>query len=363
MKDYREIAENVFRRRDEYEAKKAARNRHLRRITTALTVFAISIVFLFTAGTCYVFAVGLGIAEDPLGICDRLFFAPVTPKQQAVVENATVELGDVVTCDGFAVTAKSAFTDGTTALILIQIYAPEHIDLELNAPHFNIDAKGIVRGDNPNKILGADGLRITQLPIDDQDGAKNTQNLLLKISTTKAPGYDFSFADGYDRYMRLEGLYAYEEDYPYTKYQIAEGNWDFRIRFDDAYSHEEKEMLKEPIRLTSRRALYDVPQTATVHSIIVKGLSIVFRYSYGADAVQEPGDFGNVQIILKDGTVIDTKCSTGDLGTYKGEFVTTYLATAPILVNEIDHIRIGENYVLNGQIAHHGNPLIPLPEE
>lgn len=363
MKDYREVADNVFRRRDEYEAKKVARNLCLRRIGISLSVFFLCATFLFTASTCYVFAVGLGIVEDTFGISDRFFSVPITPKQQAVVEEAIVNLGSEVSCGGFSVTVKSAFTDGTTALVLVQVEAPKHIDLDAYDFHFKVDAKGIVRGDNPNKQLGATGLRISQIPMDDQDNARNTQDLLLRISQTKVLGYDYSFADGYDRYIKLDGMYAHEATYPFTEYQIAEGSWNFRIRFDDTYSHTEQEMLSEPITLSIKRAMYDVQQTATVHSIVVKGLSIVFRYSYSADAVNEPGDFGDVQVVLKDGTIIDARESTGSLGSNKGEFVNTYLSTSPILVDEIDYLRIGNGTIITNHEAHQGNPILPLPEE
>ena len=57
-----------------------------------------------------------------------------------------------------------------------------------------------------------------------------------------------------------------------------------------------------------------------------------------------------------------TKCSTGDLGAYPGEFVTSYLATAPILVNEIDYITIGETIILADQTTHEGKTMLPFPE-
>ena len=362
MKDYREVAENVFRRRDEYEAKEAARIRCFQRITASLSIFAISIAFLFTIGTCYVFAVGLGILEDHLGIYDKYFNVAITEEQQDAIRNAVVPLGETVTSNGVSVTAQSVFTDGTTAFILLKIEAPEQVDLNGNGIHFNIDERGILRGDNPNKPLGAGDTVTAQIPIDDQDGAKNTQEILLQVSTTSLSNNGFSFADGYDRYIILNGLYAHESVFPFAEHQISNGKWSFRVRFDDTFSNTEKEMLDCPVNLPVCRVMCDVQQTAKVHSIVVKGLSVIFRYTYGTAAVQEPGDFGDVKIVLTDGTVIDVRESIGVPGN-DGEFVTTFLAVTPILVEDIDYIQIGETIIFGYQTTRQGSPMIPQPEE
>lgn len=361
MKDYYEVAKNVFRRRDEYEAQKVARKQSWQKITTSLSAFAIVMAFLFTASTCYVFAVGLGIVEDTFGIYDKFFTAPVTQKQQDVIENSAVPLGETVTSDGISVTAQSAFTDGSTAYVLLKIVAPEHIDLDQYGIHFNIDDRGIIRGDNHKKWLGAIDGGTAQFPLDDHDGAKNTMEMRIQFNTIAASGGGFSYADGYDRYLTLEGLYMYGPEYPYPMYQISDGEWNFRICFDDSFSNTEKEMLDSPIIMNCRRAMYDVQQTATVHSIVVKGLSVTLRYTYGAEAVQEPGDFGLViKVVLTDGTIIDAEHKTGAV-VNNGEFMSTYLATTPILVEDIDYIQIGEVIIAANQITHQGNPMIPAP--
>lgn len=362
MKEYYEIAENVFRRRDEYETQKAARRQRYKKIATTLTIFVICFVILFSVGGGYVYAVSQGIIEDHLGICEKFFRVPVSLKQELVVEKSAVLIGDVVACNGFAVTAQSAFTDGSTAFILLQITGPELMDLNLNAIHFNIDMRGIIRGDNPSKSLGSGDTGISQALLDDGDGAENTQEILIEISTTSLPEYGFSFADGYDRYLFLEGIYAYKEEYPYNKYKITDGEWSFKIHFDDTFNNIEKEFLDAPFRINIRRALYDVQQTAIVHSIVIRGLSMTLRYTYEKDAVPEPGDFGDVKIVLTDGTIIKLSPKMGGSSGVADEFITTYQATSPILINEIDYIQIGESTVITNKL-HQGNPMIPLYEE
>lgn len=361
MKDYHEVAENVFRRRDEYETQKAARRQNWQKITTSLSVFAIVMAFLFTAGTCYVFAVGLGIVEDTFGICDKFFTVAITQRQRDVIRDAVVPLGESVTSNGVSVTAQSAFTDGTTAFVLLKIEAPEYIDLDVSGLGFEVDARGIIRGDNPAKRLGAGDCGWSQHPRDDQDGAKNTKELLLQIDTIGSIDGSFSFADGYDRYLLLDGLHAYMAEYPYSRYLIADGEWGFRIRFDDSFSNAEREMLDSPIIMNCSKVLYKVQQTATVRSVIVKGMSVTLRYTCGAGAVQEPVDFGYViKVVLKDGAIIDVQGRSGSRGG-DGEYISHFLATAPIPVEDVDYLQIGETIVGANQTAYQEKEMLDAP--
>ena len=340
MKDYREITENVLRRRDQYEAKKRRRYEKIHKVTSVLSVIVITIAFLFTTGTCYVFAVGLGIIEDTFGICSKVFPGIVTQKQQAYVQSNMVGLGDTTTCNGVSVTVQSALTDGTTAYILLHIKAPEQMDLTQYGLHFDIATNGIVRGENPSSELGAGSVSFGQRTVDDQDGAKNTQDMVLQIDSAGGPGSTFSFADGYNRYILLENLYFRNAESPHEKTQLAEGNWNFRILFDNANCTIQKEMLTDPIRLTAYRRTDDSEQSVIVRSIVVKGLSMEFYYSLEDSATQKPGHFKDVKVVLSDGTTIDMQHRSGQ-GTGSAVF-TVYLASSPIIVEEIDYVQVGD---------------------
>ena len=122
-----------------------------------------------------------------------------------------------------------------------------------------------------------------------------------------------------------------------------------------------KEMLDGPVNWDVRIAKSDVQQIATIHSIVVKTASVTFRYTYDTDAVQEPGEFGDVKVVLTDGTVINVLGPYGLPGD-NGEFVSTYATTEAIPTEDIDYIRIGETIVaIPHQIIHQGNPMIPAP--
>ena len=121
-----------------------------------------------------------------------------------------------------------------------------------------------------------------------------------------------------------------------------------------------KEMLDGPVNQDVHIAKRDVQQKATIHSIVVNTASVTFRYTYGADAVQEPGEFGDVKVVLTDGTVINGLGPYGVPGD-NGEFISTYATTTIIPKEDIDYVQVGETIVAITQITHQGNPMIPAP--
>lgn len=122
-----------------------------------------------------------------------------------------------------------------------------------------------------------------------------------------------------------------------------------------------KEMLVSPVNQDVYIAKNDVQQTATIHSIVVNASTVIFRYTYDTDAIQAPGEFEDVKVVLTDGTVISVLDPYGVSGD-NGEFVLTYTATKVIPTENIDYIQIGEVIVaIPNQIIHQGNPMIPAP--
>ena len=121
-----------------------------------------------------------------------------------------------------------------------------------------------------------------------------------------------------------------------------------------------KEILDGPVNQDVHIAKSDVQQKTTIHSIVVNTASVTFRYTYGADAVQEPGEFGDVKVVLTDGTVIDALGPYGVPGD-NGEFISTYATTTIIPKEDIDYVQVGETIVAITQITHQGNPMIPAP--
>lgn len=343
MKGYEEVARDVFRRRDAYEEKIRRRGQILRRVTTVMSVFATTVLILCTVGVCYAIAAGVGVVDDFLGIFGPASEQNLSDEQKQYIVEAVAEIGESVTCDGFTVTAKGAFTDGTTAYVLLDVTAPEGVSIEQGIG-FDVDAKQIFRGDNPEKYLDGTGLGYGFSNIDDGDGKANTTTVLFDIESTATPGGSFSFADGYDRYLELTDLGAYLETYPYSRYTIADGTWKFKIQFEDVGT-EEVELLSFPMPLTIRRTLSADEMNVILSSIRLKGLSLSIFYTIDQGEIPEPGDFDNVEIILKDGSTVTAYLRASQFvgnDLYFGGFVTG----APVPLEEVDHIVLQGEHVI-----------------
>lgn len=345
MKSYEEIARNVFRRRKEYEQKQREREAALRRVTTALSAVMIAVMILFSAGTCYVLATSLNIFDDFLGIFTNRANAPLSDNQEQFIEGAVAEIGERVTCNGYTVTAKGAFTDGTVAYVLLDVIAPEGVNIDDLAVAFHTEAKEIIRGENPDKHLNITGLGITSIPIADNDGKANTTSVLIEISCVRLNGSVYSFADGYARYLELRDLHYYLDEYPYSYTTISDGTWKFEIMFN-AVHEGEVELLTAPMRMQIQRMTVTDYVDATISSIRLKGMGVIFYFTIDADDIQEAGDFGEVQIVMKDGSVVNAypetaaRVENGDSG--NAVFCCYYITQAPIIFEEVDHVIVGE---------------------
>ena len=350
MKSYNEVANDVFRRRDEYERKQCHREVIYRRVSTAMSAVAIVVMLLFTVGTGYVLAASVGIIDDFLGIFRNRTDAPLSTNQQQFLEDAVAEIGESISCNGYTVTAQGAFTDGTVAYVLVDVEAPEGVAIDGLGIGFDTGAKEIIRGDNPDKLLNITGLSIAYIPVEDHDEKENTTSVLIQISCVRLNGSTYSFADGYSRYLELEDIHFFGDEYPYTRTTISEGSWNFELVFNEVQEGE-VELLAAPIHMQIQRITVTDYVDATIHSIRLKGMGVMCYYTIDAEDVQEPGDFGDVQIVMKDGRVVNAypKSATAVENGTPGNtvFCCYYITQAPVIFEDVDHVMIGENYTVS----------------
>ena len=174
--------------------------------------------------------------------------------------------------------------------------APEGVAIDGLGIGFDTGAKEIIRGDNPEKLLNITGLSIAYIPVDDNDNKDNTASVLIQISCVRLNGSTYSFADGYSRYLELKDVHFYGDEYPYARTTISEGNWNFEIVFNEVQEGE-VELLTAPIRTQIQRITVSDYVDATVSSIQLKGMGVMCYYTIDSDDIQEPGDFGDIQIV------------------------------------------------------------------
>ena len=120
MKNSKEVANNVLRRRDAYQESKRKKEIFFQRITTSMTAAGLVVCMVFCLGVGYVFAAAFGVIDDFLGFFEKRNGSALSEKQQQYVEQACAEIGESVTYDGVTVTVQGAITDGKTYYIYLE---------------------------------------------------------------------------------------------------------------------------------------------------------------------------------------------------------------------------------------------------
>ena len=338
MKNSKEVASNVLRRRDAYHEKKRRNEVVFQRVTTSLTAVGLVVCLVFCLGVGYVFAAAFGVIDDFLGFFEKRNGSALSEKQQQYVEQACAEIGESVTYDGVTVTVQGAITDGKTYYIYLDIVAPEDVSLEALNGH-GLGFTRTLRSENPYRhdVSSVSGGCI---PIEDYDGKSNTISMILQTTVMVPNHSDFSFSDGYERTLYLENLSAYSDKYPFEQYTIAEGLWSFRFTFAQAAENDQPimEVLAAPVICQGKR-LSGESFSVSVDSIKLNALGATLYYSYVPGDVREAIDFGRIQIVMKDGSVVNAHPRSAVSGS------VSYVYDAPVLFSEVEHLMINDQII------------------
>ena len=345
MKSPEEMAQVAFSRREAYKEEKAERvyrrERFCRRVST-VTMAVLCVVVLGVGG---VLAATLDLGDLFRSIFSIQQGSSLSGNQATYIEEHMADIGESVTVNGYTVTVKGALTDGTTAHILVDIIAPEGQDIETIPHGFDLTFEGLRFKDQGH----ISSVSSAFCPLDDNDGKSNTASMLIRYNVYKFLGSDFTIADGRNRTLRLEDLCYNETKYPYSYCLVSEGPWVFNFAFD-AVENTEVELLQAPI-FGSYSQISGKQVDATIHSLIMKGLSATVYYTLAPDEVQEAGDFGVLRFVMKDGTELyaypdkagqTTQTNNGDLVPNSGCHYCTYVFLAPINYEDVDTVYIGD---------------------
>ena len=340
MKNYEDIAANVFRRRDAYEAKRSEKHTFYRCITHALTAVGVAACIILCLGTGYVFANTFHKIDTFLGYFERRSGTALSQQQQQYLQEVYAEIGQSVTSADVTVTLQAAITDGTTYYIYLDIVAPENMDLDtLKGVGFN----RTLQSKNPNRYR-ISSVSAGCIPIPDGDDKSNTLSMILQTTVTKPTDSPFSFADGYERTLCLETLFAYADEYPYAQYPLANGTWRFSFTFANAAENQPPsiEVLSAPI-LCQGKQLSGQNITVSVESIQLHALGATLRYRSQSGTGAEAIDFDNIQIVMKDGSMIHAHPRSAISDSSAGYM--TYVYDAPVLFNHIAYLTINDQII------------------
>lgn len=345
MKSPEEMAQLIFSRRDAYREGMTSRRKAVWRRASVITAAALCTAILGVGG---VLAATLDIGALFRSVFSSQQGNALSEAQSTYIETHMADIGDSVSADGYTVTLKGALTDGTTAHILVDIVGPEGIDLESVSPGFDLTMKGLCYEDQH----GISSVGATFLHLDDHDGKANTVSLNIEYNVYAMPGSNFTLADGRSRTLHLADIGYVETEYPYAFRHVAEGPWVFKFAFT-ATGNSETELLQSPIS-GSYSQISGRQVKATIHSVMMKGLSATVYYTLDAHEVQEAGDFGAIRFVMNDGSELfaypdkagqTAEISNGELIPGSNCHYCTYVFPAPISCDDVDTVYIGESAI------------------
>lgn len=284
---------------------------------------------------------------------------PLSGEQVEVIEENVQDISQKQTCNGFTMELKSVLTDGCNMFIAVGITAPEDIYLDRTVKEgYDPGAPVIWLGENSKFETGNRGYACTWNMSDDGDGLSNTHNIVYLMSVD-----DGTFAEGETIKIHIEDLHAeymndaygkeLEEKYGfepklglitdeeaeklYPVELLAEGTWDFEIKFDQINTPF-VEVLEQPVdyimQARTDRDAEQVDVNTKITSIRISPIGVICKY----EAMDYPiinGVWGN--IVMKNGDVYglggDTIGGFGDTSSH-GMF------SVPIVLEEIDYIEL-----------------------
>ena len=284
---------------------------------------------------------------------------PLRDEQVEIIEENVQDISQKQTCNGLTMELKSVLTDGCNMFIAVGITAPEDVYLDRTVKDgYDPAAPVIWLGENSRFETGNRGYACTWNMSDDGDGLSNTHNIVYLVSVD-----DGTFAEGETVQIHIEDLYAeytndaygrqLEEKYGfepklglitdeeaeklYPMELLAEGTWDFEIKFDKI-NIPFVEVLDYPVdylmQAMSDGDAEQVDVNTKITSIRISPIGVICEY----EAVDYPivnGVWG--KIIMKNGDVYglggDTIGGFGDTSSH-GMF------SVPIVLEDIDHIEL-----------------------
>jgi len=276
-------------------------------------------------------------------------------------------LNQVQTREGWTVELRSAITDGTKGLVILGVTAPEDVNLAtLYTEEGNVYSRLDMVEEWEKPVVYPEGVEedvITWFFMDDGDGHKHTENFIIEVQPK--PGERKPFAPGVEWKIQLSdivritddvellqeisnelGEYCYEGDVSSTEV-LLEGDWEFSFSFRNETPEEaSRELLAEPV--TTMGQVYRrygegdgeyayVLEAVTVTSVKLNPLSATISYDFTGVYPAFEWENCHIYAVMRSGSEILLEDNWSRWDGYN-----VLKARSPIVVEEVDHIRLAD---------------------
>lgn len=313
---------------------------------------------------------------------------PLSPGQMDYLAQNEQLIGESQVQNQWTVELRSAINDGTEGMVILGVTAPEGVSLEpvIEDDHLvswlspgNGGRMGWQR-DVPPVISASEGIDCWGIGgswEEDGDGLINTKNYVLKLQPNRERSTVDPFGPTAEYYIHIENIVRESDDEEYKqsllngKYAgqtdvmfesdevlrmwkrdiLAEGTWDFTIRFNN--SSQEVELLSKPM-MTMGYAYREGPplnkflndtiesyEKIKITSFVLRplGATIFYECDVGVNFTIYGKD--HIYAVMKDGSQIELE----DFGS-GGDGYASLEPVSPIVLNEVDHILMADGTVI-----------------
>lgn len=252
--------------------------------------------------------------------------------QSAYIEANTQNIGKSLTRDGYTLTLESAFTDGTHAFINATLTAPKGV--VLGADSYSAEILDFPTNEDGDAFSGGAGWEYTE----DGDRTDNVAGMLFTMDVSAWCWDRISLAEKHTWTVTFGDLTAnWRENWDTEQARVrretvCEGPWKFTFTFS-AVDDREIELVSEPVTCVTTNSPFAYGEyiDAQITSFRLRAMSARVQFRF-AEFEERNGDFGNIYVVMKDGSRVLLERSSG------GPNMNGYTFDAPIVLEDVDHV-------------------------
>jgi len=267
----------------------------------------------------------------------------LTPGQESFIRDNTVDVGMKQTRNGYTLTLDSAVTDGKLAYFRFLLTAQE--GTKLDADWYGANYGTTMLNEAGENFLSGEGSGAGGMRWITEPEGRQEDRVWLLLETDRS-----FFGDAIPLSDHIWTVYIYglkagypQEDLGLRYETLAEGCWEFQIRFPEGCERE-LELIREPVTTscvldTGRTidmeagVIYVTTEACPVQitSFRLRALTAELTFAY-PEKDQINGRFGDIYVVMKDGTKIRLTDNS-----VMPNFLS-YTLEAPVDLDQADHI-------------------------
>ena len=260
----------------------------------------------------------------------------LTDNQQEILSQGLVEIGQSMTVDGWTVTLESGISDGYRMLIKYRIDAPEDVVLDAT---YSLDFMQIVKTAEGKKIDGT-GAHVAQWIIRDENPNDNSMTKIIdcRLMTT-SQGETLAIPNGAVVHLEIYNIQRILSDGNEIKRQVvSEENWEFEVELGEAYLATETVAVADKTDFVATCLYKDYEFDVKLKVISAELRTLTAKVTLEKTAAEYGCGFflGPLQVVLKDGSVIESRASS--LIHREDCFEWNLAFDRPISMADVDHI-------------------------